>query len=366
MKDFIFHIKFLLFMTALVSFLGGCAYSAGEQSFEAETEGQAISSILESEIETPINHLDNTEEKNQDIQVLSAQWASNTRIVNMPVLDFADDQLLIMHEYFGLFIYNLSSGEIEDSLNLQALGEYDDSACEIFVSQDADMIWIRTGTSGLLYEYNRLKRKLEIIDDLKDKNIFDSFVMTKDIPQEQLPVKSYRCSQKSVLFTDGSYGILTIGCGKITDFSYIRDGEEWKLFSDKSSTLPQLVRQDDYFYKQFVKAGARSASDMFDACCTMIDLGEYVGICLLSENGEYSEELQKEWQMLELAASGVGVEETADRACYKIYINASDASLGSGLEKGKNEKYIYIKQGNDGWYLDGLLHDELPSEDWWN
>ena len=34
--------------------------------------------------------------------------------------------------------------------------------------------------------------------------------LTKDIPPEQLSVKPYRCSKKSVLFADGSYGILNV------------------------------------------------------------------------------------------------------------------------------------------------------------
>ena len=35
----------------------------------------------------------------------------------------------------------------------------------------------------------------------------------------------------------------------------------------------------------------------------MINYGEYAGICALSEGIEYSEELQKEWNALQLTAS---------------------------------------------------------------
>ncbi len=364
MKRLIYHVRTLMIMSSLMFLLQGCANDTGGQISEANSQEMIASAVFDTETGMAEGQQQEGQD-NEDIQTTPAQWASNTKIVDVPELDFADDERLVMHAYFGLIIYNLHSERIEDSLNLQALGEYDDSACEVLVSQNADVIWIKTGTSGLLYEYSRRERKLVMIDDLTDKNVFDSFVLTTDIPPEQLPVKSYRCSKQSVSFMDGSYGTLTIGNGNITDISYIRNGKEWVLFSGQSSILPELVRQDDYFYTKFAKEGAKSAGDMFGVCCTMINLKEYAGVCMLSRNGEYSEELQKEWQTLVLTASGSEVKQTEDRACYKIYINASDASLGSGLEKGENEKYIYLKQDLDGWYLDGLWYDEPPSENWW-
>ncbi|MDE7202775.1 MAG: hypothetical protein K2O91_12945 [Lachnospiraceae bacterium] len=353
-----------MIMGSLMILLQGCVNDTGGQISETDSQERIASTVFDTET-GPTEGQQQEVQGSEDIQTMPAQWASNTKIVDVPELDFADDERLVMHAYFGLIIYNLSSERIEDSLNLQALGEYDDSACEVLVSQNADVIWIKAGTFGLLYEYRRPERKLVIIDDLTDKNAFDSFVLTTEIPQEQLPVKSYRCSKQSVSFMDGSYGTLIIGNGNITDISYIRNGKEWVLFNGQSGTLPELVRQDDYFYTQFAKEGAKSAGDLFGAFCTMINLQEYAGVCMLSRNGEYSEELQKEWQTLVLTASGNEVKKTEDRACYKIYINASGASLGSGLEEGENEKYIYLKKDHDGWYLDGLWYDELPSENWW-
>ena len=54
----------------------------------------------------------------------------------------------------------------------------------------------------------------------------------------------------------------------------------------------ELSRQD-VFYEQFVNEGAESASSLIFSYCTMINYGEYAGICALSEGIEYSEELQK-------------------------------------------------------------------------
>ena len=134
-----------------------------------------MSAAFDAEEEMAMDHADDAGERTNEpqteegIQSVPARWAANTRIVDMPVLDFADDERLVMHAYFGLFIYNLSTGEIEDSLDLQTLGEYDDSACEISVSQNADTIWIRTEASGSLYEYDRQEKKLAVIEDLRGK-----------------------------------------------------------------------------------------------------------------------------------------------------------------------------------------------------
>ncbi|SFG68294.1 hypothetical protein SAMN05660211_03624, partial [Enterocloster clostridioformis] len=140
---------------------------------------------------------------NFNMQATPAKWSVNTKIAtDMPVLDFADDNIIIMHDYFGLFIYNLTTGEIEDSIDLQALG-YDfsnDSSCKISVSPNADTIWIWSASSELPYEYDRISRSLNLTNDISEKNIFEDFVLTKDIPPEQLSVKPYRCSKKSVLF----------------------------------------------------------------------------------------------------------------------------------------------------------------------
>ncbi len=154
---------------------------------------------------------------------------------------------------------------------------------------------------------------------------------------------------------------------KITGISYIRDDKEWVLFSDKNCTMPELSRQDDFFYEQFVNEGAESASSLIFSYCTMINYGEYAGICALSEGIEYSEELQKEWNALQLTASSEEIKTTNDKACFKVYIISSDSSPNSGLLQGINEKYIYLKKDlTNSWYVEGFWNDTVPNEEWWS
>lgn len=160
----IYRVKVMMSAIVIISFLQGCANGTGGYLSAEESQESMMSAAFDAEEEMAMDHADDAGERTNEpqteegIQAVPARWAANTRIVDMPVLDFADDERLVMHAYFGLFIYNLSTGEIEDSLDLQTLGEYDDSACEISVSQNADTIWIRTEASGSLYEYDRQEK----------------------------------------------------------------------------------------------------------------------------------------------------------------------------------------------------------------
>lgn len=303
-----------------------------------------------------------------ELQVTPARWSTNTKIaVAMPVLDFADDNILIMHDYFGLFIYNLDTNEIEDSIDLQVLGYdfSDDSSRGILVSPKGDKIWIYSILSKSPYEYDRMSRTLIIANEGSDKSVFEDLVSTKDISSEKLSVKSYRCSKESVLFSDGSYGTLYVKNNRITGISYIRNGEEWELFRNQNCTMPELLRQDDFFYEQFAIEGSKSASLLMFFYCTMINDSEYAGICSLSDGMADSEELQKEWGALRLTASSEEIKTTMDQACFKVYIISSASSTDSGLLQGMNEKYVYLKKGHDGWHVEGFWHDTIPAKNWW-
>ncbi len=357
------YIIFLVVLSTLSTIAVGCSNTEPVQQNETEITIETAANSMENADITISNSLENS-----NLQVIPASWSLNTKIAtSIPVLDFADDNIVIMHDYFGLFIHNLNTGEIEDSINLQALGYdfYNDSSCKISVSQTGDIIWIWIASSELLYEYDRISEKLTIASDISQNNLFEGFVLTKDIPPEKQSVKSYRCSKKAILFADGSYGVLYIGNERITGISYIRDGEEWILFTKQYCTMPELIKQDDVFYEQFVHEGTKSADSLMFAYCTMINYGEYAGICVLSDGVAYSEELQKEWNTLQLTASSMEIRITDDKACFKVYINASGFSQNSSLLEGANEKYIYLKKKNDRWYVEGFLQDAIPDESWW-
>jgi len=354
----------------VITLLAACTIAAGCSDTEKFQQEEETSAVIVTETRDTEKVEVYTSESLQDpnFKAAPAGWSVNTKLAaSIPVLDFADDNVVIMHDYFGLFIHNLDTGEIENSIDLQALGYdfHNDSSCRISVSGDGSTIWRWVASSELLYEYDRISGKLTITGDASEKDTFEDFVLTDDVPPEKLSGKPYRCSRRSVLFADGSYGALYIRNERITGISYTRNGREWVLFSEKNCTAPELIRQDDVFYEQFVYEGSKSADSLMFAYCTMIDYGEYAGICELSDGVAYSEELQKEWNALQLTASSIEVKTASNKACFKVYIMASGPSPDSGLFQGMNEKYIYLKKQDGKWHAEGFWQDAAPDGDWW-
>lgn len=348
----------------------GTATGTTEADMEAEADAAAETGIA---LSTPLEGSDSLgiSEPGQNFTsvAMPARWSANTKIaVRSSVLDFADDDRIIMHDYFGLFFYNLNTGEIEDSIDLKALG-YDfspDSSGRISVSSDGRVLWIWTGSTEQPYKYDCMSRKLTRMEEPDKEKLFESLVLTKDIPPEKLSVRSYHCSRESAAFSDGSYGTLHFRSERITGIFYVRGDREWEVFNENSCTEPELLRQDEFLYESFAEEGSKSASALISAYGTMIGYGEYAGICALSEGVEYSEQLQKEWNNLRLSAGAREIRTTDNQACYKFYITSSDASPDSGLVPGTNEKYVTVKKGQNGWYAEGFWKDTVPDEAWWN
>ena len=82
----------LAFSTIVV----GCSNS---EKLKQEQIAAAINSTGKTEVHT------SESPPNFNMQATPAKWSVNTKIAtDMPVLDFADDNIIIMHDYFGLFI----------------------------------------------------------------------------------------------------------------------------------------------------------------------------------------------------------------------------------------------------------------------
>lgn len=60
------------------------------------------------------------------------------------ILDYADEDKIVFHGYFGLYIYSVSAGEIIGKVDLRALGCGDtqgDNACQVLVSRDGSKVY---------------------------------------------------------------------------------------------------------------------------------------------------------------------------------------------------------------------------------
>lgn len=162
-----------------------------------------------------------------------------------PILDYADEDILIFHHYFGLFVYDVSQNRLDSSVNLRALGclnEQDGLDCDVFVSGGGDVVYIHPADTGEMYVYDVLSRRLvlEDFDRLSFEHNTDLFLQLKPTRDYAVPDYTVWRSRDCVTLTGGSYFYLECGSGMVEDLYYIveQDGE-WaqyaRIFEDSEN-----------------------------------------------------------------------------------------------------------------------------------
>lgn len=71
-----------------------------------------------------------------------------------PLLDYADKQIVIFHDYFGLFVYDRKAQEISDAVDLEAIGcQYTqgDTACEVWAAADGSNVYLHPMKADEMY-----------------------------------------------------------------------------------------------------------------------------------------------------------------------------------------------------------------------
>ena len=75
---------------------------------------------------------------------------------DMTELDYASDDIVIFHDYYGLFVYDLNTRNILCSLDLKPIGcsaTQGDDYCEVTVSTDGDSVQLHPLSSEKMYVY---------------------------------------------------------------------------------------------------------------------------------------------------------------------------------------------------------------------
>ena len=76
--------------------------------------------------------------------------------VDMVQLDYASDDIVIFHDYFGLFVYDIYSLQIIRSLDLKPLNCHQtqgDNYCDVSVSMDGNTVQLHPMSSGNMFVY---------------------------------------------------------------------------------------------------------------------------------------------------------------------------------------------------------------------
>lgn len=161
--------------------------------------------------------------------------------VDMTQLDYASDDSVIFHDYFGLFVYNLNAREIVRSVDLKPIGcamTQGDDACEVLVSADGNTVQLHSMSSKKMYVYTVSEGTLEEKTYTKMENRFANFTdITDVVGASKVGSHSYH----AVRFGKGDYGFLRTTDWTVDTLNYIRNDKEYQLFdsvSDRSGNSP--------------------------------------------------------------------------------------------------------------------------------
>jgi hypothetical protein len=149
---------------------------------------------------------------------------------DMASLDYASDDTVIFHGYFGLFVYDLKSKKIMRSVALAPIGcdnTQGDNCCIVSVSKDGNTVQLHPVSSKSMYVYTVSDNTLQKTAYVKIQNPFADFVETANAVGHE---KANCSSDRAVKFSNGEYGYLNAKDWLIRNLVYVRGELVYKVF----------------------------------------------------------------------------------------------------------------------------------------
>lgn len=275
------------------------------------------------------NMTQQSEEVIIDIDHQPAQWAPNSMYdLELFTLDFADQDKIIFHISSGLFEYDLSNEKITRSLDLKALQCQEvqtGGVCRIEIYEDSS-----DRRKAVIRPYPYLDRDSYIYDfetdqlisynqeTLKEDTLFSGLVSKYDL-QDANDLNKWQISEYVLPLEDNIYGVLRADDARLSTMCYEAEGVSWQLFDSKQATLPELLKQDDSFYQSFALYSGKNIKQCILEYQSFYNAHDYAGICALSTDLKYSDELQREWLThTDRLEGGVELSHTSDEKEYVI------------------------------------------------
>lgn len=182
--------------------------------------------------------------------------------IDGPVLDYADENTLIFHHYFGLFVYDMSESRFDSSVSLRELGcldEQDGLDCEVYVSKEGDEVYLHPTDAATMYVYNVLSKTLRLQDFggeafVHGGELFIGLKQTSDCIDPDYTVwRSTECvTLRSInrAAAPGKFLYLESGSGMVEDLYYIveqnRERVQFAKIFDNDTTVGGLFEYDGY------------------------------------------------------------------------------------------------------------------------
>ncbi len=175
------------------------------------------------------------------LEPLAAHWSPEQSIgVGMVELDYASGDRLIFHDYFGLFVYDLSSRQIMRSLDLKPLdctATQGDNYCDVTVSTDGNTVQLHRMSSKTMYVYTVSDNTLR---ETAFERMSDRFGLLSQFPHARsgfVPIEQVidttelgAYSYNAVRFHTGEYGYLKTSDWTLRTLTYVRGDMVVRLF----------------------------------------------------------------------------------------------------------------------------------------
>lgn len=134
--------------------------------------------------------------------------------VDGPILDYADEHLIIFHDYFGLFAYDIVENKIIGAIDLAAIGcefTQGDHACEVLTDSNGWKVYLHPLKEESMFVYDVLNNRLtkEPYDPV-GKEAFHHLEETADYVDSQPYLRSFSCAllgQERYLYLESESGM---------------------------------------------------------------------------------------------------------------------------------------------------------------
>lgn len=138
-----------------------------------------------------------------------------------PILDYADEHLIIFHDYFGLFAYDIMESRIIGAVDLASIGcQYTqgDDACEVLTASNGWKVFFHPMSSEKMYTYDVLNNRLTIESyNPEGKKAFYQLEETTDCVGSEPYLRSFYCAP----LKNDRYLYLESGSGMAVDLYYV-------------------------------------------------------------------------------------------------------------------------------------------------
>ena len=166
--------------------------------------------------------------------------------IDMPQLDYADDNIVIFHGYFGLFVYDVQAQKIIRSLDLKPIGCHQtqgSDACEVAVSLDGSRVFMRTMETNKMYIWDLTAKpevslyKASYESDWPEPDRRFTTVDIRAAVENAGGDYSYRAAD----FGNGSYGYLHNTDWTLGTLTYTRVGDRTYRLFDFNTQVEEWV-----------------------------------------------------------------------------------------------------------------------------